>query len=172
MNNECKLKNGRTCCVHFFKFLPGYSLIELILVISILALFSTMTFMPGKQSNELKAIEEAKNLADWLEQAFIRSSITKQRFRIIGSNSLSQYFYMNWITASSTNNEIYSSGGKALFTVPSGGVLEYNPIVGFNDGQFGMTIRVYSGSDTARRRVIRYVIISRFGRVRVSEFPP
>jgi hypothetical protein len=128
-----------------------------------------MFFIPITQSEEQKAIEEASNLADWLEQAFIKSSITKQRFKIIGMNSLSPQFYINWIAASSTKNEVYSSEGRALFSVPAGGVSEYNPIVGFLEGQLGTTIRVY---ESKKRTIVRYVIISRFGRVRVSEFPP
>ena len=132
-----------------------------------------MSFVPWTQSEEKKAIEEAKNLAVWFEQAFIRSNITKQRFQLVGTNALTSYFYINWISASSTQRETYESGGRALFIVPSGcGISVYNPLVGYIEGPFGMTIRVYRGSDTRRSKVIRYVIISRFGRVRVSEFPP
>jgi prepilin-type N-terminal cleavage/methylation domain-containing protein len=170
--DERVIKNGRAHCVHFFRTKSGFTLIELLIALSVLAALTSMSFIPRTQSAEQKAIEEAKNLADWLEHAFIKSNITKQRFRIIGSSALSPNFYISWITASSTKNEIYSSDGRALFTVPSGGVIEYNPVVNFLDGQLGMTIRVHSGSDVARGKVIRYVIISRFGRVRVSEFPP
>lgn len=170
--SERKTQNGRTCCVHFLKYNPGFTLIELLIAISVLALITSMSFTPQKQTAEQIAIEEANNLADWLEMSFIRSNITKQRFRIIGTNSLSPNFYTSWITASSTVNEIYESEGRALFSVPSGGLLEYSPLVNFLDGQLGMTIRVYSGADNARRNIIRYVIISRFGRVRVSQYPP
>jgi hypothetical protein len=131
-----------------------------------------MSFIPRSQSEEKKAIEEAKNIADWLELAFIKSNATKQRFRIIGANSASPNFYIVWVSDSSTQSEVYNSGGRALFAVPTGGVSDYNPLVGFLENQLGMTIRVYCGSDIRRNRVIRYVIISRFGRVRVSEIPP
>jgi prepilin-type N-terminal cleavage/methylation domain-containing protein len=167
-----KEQNGRARCVHSVKFRPGFSIIELLAAIAVLALISYVSFTPRTKSDEQKAIDEANNLAVWLEQAFIKSNVTKQRFKIVGMNSSSANFYVNWITASSTQNEIYASDGQALFSVPSGGVLEYNPIVGFLEGQLGTTIRVYRGSDIARSKVIRYVIISRFGRVRVSKFPP
>jgi len=162
----------KTSRVRFLKRRFGFSLIELLAATIVLALIVSSSFIPSTQSAEQKAIEEAGNLADWLELAFIRSNVTKQRFRIIGSNSLSPNFYINWITASSTQNETYSSDGRALFSVPSGGVSEYNPTVGFLEGQLGTTIRVSGGSGVASNRVLRYVIISRFGRVRVSEFPP
>lgn len=172
IKNERKAQNGRTCCVHFAESKLGFSLIELVFAISLLALLTSMSIVPQTQSKEQKAVEEANNLADWLEKAFIRSNITKQRFRIIGMNSLSPDFYTSWITASSTVNEIYKSNGLALFSVPSGGLLEYNPLVNFLDGQLGMTIRVYTDADQARSSVLRYIIISRFGRVRVSKYPP
>jgi len=173
-----QIGNGRVCCVHFFRKEKskgsrlGFSLIELLSAISILALLISMSFIPVSQSEEKKAIEEAKDLADWLEMAFIKSNVTGQRFRIIGSNSTSPNFFITWVTDTTAQNEVYASGGRALFAVPSGGVSEYNPLVGFLENQLGMTIRVYLGSDSRRDRVIRYVIISRFGRVRVSEFPP
>ena|GEM_PF-1867880 len=163
---------AHTSRIRFLKRRVGFSLIELLAAIMVLALLTSMSFIPRAQSAEQKAIEEAGNLADWLELAFIRSNVTKQRFRIIGSNAVSPYFYINWITASSPQNEVYTSDGRALFNVPSGGVSEYNPTVGFLEGQLGTTIRVYGGSDTARSKILRYIIISRFGRVRVSEFPP
>ncbi|MCL1941106.1 MAG: type II secretion system GspH family protein [Synergistaceae bacterium] len=162
------MKNGRACRVHFF----GFSLIELVAAMSIMMLFIPVAFIPMSKSEEKLAIEEAKNLADWLERAFIKSNVTKQRFQIIGSNALTPYFYINWTSSSGSKKEIYESGGRALFTVPSGGVSDYNPLVGYLENQLGMTIRVYRGSDRARSKTIRYVIISRFGRVRVSEFPP
>jgi len=166
-----KTKNGRACCVHFFK--SGFSLIELLIVISILALSVSMSFIPGTQSEEKQAIEEAKNLADWFERAFIKSNITKQRFQIIRINVPLPNFYINWISASSNQRETYESRGRALFTIPQDdGTSVYNPLMGYLEGQFGMTIRVYRGSDTGMSKIIRYVIISRFGRVRVSESPP
>ena len=166
------IKGKNKMGVRFLKRKSGFSLIELLIAFSVLALLTSISFTPQIQSAEQKAIEEANNLADWLEMSFIRSNITKQRFRIIGASSMSPNFYTSWIAASSTVNEIYESNGRALFFVPSGGLLEYNPLVNFLDGQLGMTVRVYTGTDTARRNVIRYVIISRFGRVRVSQYPP
>ena len=170
--NNGRQSTALTSRAHFLKRRLGFTLIELLASFIVLALITSISFIPGTQSPEQKAIEEASNLADWLELAFIRSNVTKQRFRIIGSNSVAPDFYINWITASSTQNEIYASTGRALFSVPSGGVSEYNPLVGFLEGQLGTTIRVYSGSDVARSKVLRYIIVSRFGRVRVSEFPP
>ena len=169
--------NGRNSYVHYFSkekrsSRPGFSLIELFSAMSILALLLSMSFIPREQSEVRKAIAEANNLADWLELAFIKSNITKQRFRIIGSNASSPYFYITWVTAASTQKDVYESSGRALFTVPSGGVSEYNPLVGYLENQLGMTIRVYRGSDTSRSKVIRYIVVSRFGRVRVSETPP
>jgi len=171
--NNKQTKNGRICCVHFLsaKF-AGFSLMELLVVISILMLLVPAAFTTRAKSEERQAIEEARRLANWLEHAFIRSNVTKQRFRIIGSSAVSQNFHITWISASSTQRETYESGGRALFQVPAGGVSDYNPLLGYLEGQLGMTIRVYRGSDTRRSRIIRYVIISRFGRVRVSEFPP
>jgi len=165
-NSEQDLKNGRTRYVHFL----GFSLIELLVVISILALIVPLTFTVGAKSEEKAAIEEAKNLAAWLERAYIRSNITKQRFQITGSIALTPYFYISWLSASSNKTEIYESRGRALFTVPKGGTLEYNPLMEYNEDQFGMTIRVYRGSDRSKKKIIRYIIVSRFGRVRVSEF--
>ena len=177
MNYE-QVNDGRNCCVHYFSIWrrrgsrPGFSLIELFSAISILALLLSMSFIPRGQSAEKIAIAEAKNLADWLELAFIKSNITKQRFRIIGSNASSPNFYITWVTATSAERGVYESSGRALFAVPSGGVSEYNPLMGFLENQLGMTIRVYRGSDVSRSKVIRYVIVSRFGRVRISEIPP
>ena len=170
-NNERNPKNRRAYCVRFL----GFSLIEMLVAISVFALIVPVAFTANAKSEEMKAIEEAKNLAAWLEHAFIRSNITKQRFQIIGPNALTASFNVSWISASaalSNNTETYESNGRALFLVPSGGNIEYNPLMGYNENQFGMTIRVFRGSDRVRSKIIRYVIISRFGRVRVSKYPP
>ncbi|MCL2767628.1 MAG: hypothetical protein FWE49_02745 [Synergistaceae bacterium] len=125
-----------------------------------------MVLIVSSDSAEKQAIEESKNFADWLERAFIKSNITKQRFLIKRFKTYSPNFYITWMSDSS-ETETYDSGGRALFSDPSSGNenSEYNPLVNYLEHQLGMTINVY---DRRRSKLVRYVIVSRFGRVRVS----
>lgn len=147
----------------------GFSLVELIVVLTILGLTVPFALQAKTYSEEELAAQEAENLARWFRSIFARSDANGQAFGIIIGVPAEPEIRVDWYgnkTSVKLAQEIYLTGNGSLFSNYAGSGYVYRPSLS-SANPFGMTIRVYKKSGTGYP--VRYVIISRFGRVRISK---
>lgn len=151
----------------------GFSFIELLVALALLAILVPVGISAKALTEEELAIMEAESLARWLRAKFLEADAASRYFEILTTAAASTEFTIYRLDNVNGNvtktAETYSSGGRARFSGTGTNLLNYNPVLN-SLTPFGATVSVRKGSGTGI--VPRYVVISRFGRVRVSESPP
>lgn len=141
----------------------------LIISVSAAALLSVRNVKNSESEKEL-AIKESEIFAQWLRGIFLRAETTGRHFEIIGSHAQNNEINVVWLDNidgnRTTRRESYSSKNASFSSQSSVNVL-YNPVSN-STNPFGKTIMVHKKSAN-NNEIEKFVIVSRFGRVRVSD---